>query len=1283
MQRRNSDNMAPPKLRGAIEAPLSSSPEQASQLHDNNLACSPEDNSNEFFYDEDFSIQFDANIADVDIDTLDSLDLNALLSRVREAENKDRGMTASKSDSCLYQIDLSGSDANASQDQSVSSEIDKDCDCVSSGEMSELQNEPLFSPNEEQLKIQQLADHLCASNSGSCDGTFSGSFSEEGKFDFDWKANKNRYMLSFVRSPTKTNSDTDSYHDSVPSSARDSMNSWGQRSTGSNGQKYLWMSSGSNRSFGSRSSSNNTTPKGSPKRTCKKENLTTWKQVHEENKQSSKADGFTTWKDLKEAQQKVHMDTNSAGVRSKSLPDLKSKPITFYTPAVMEKDSMNNDIGEPTDDGTYISYEQNIDYEENPKTKRYSASLFELFQRLRSQCDARKIMPSSDEESTTCIQIERNESMVSPTTFQLMQLNGTWVSSSHTTTGSEKSHLSHMSVPTSQSSPSTGLVSWSTLKNLQAVHAVNVQQGILMDSLQRSNKGCGTMSPFGNLQQASVQVGSGELTMSKFMGPDNRDIAVQWPNPKRDCSIQTSLEKLLSLHNKAQQTSFTNSCGTNTAKQAIVQLRNPGTGETRQIILKRQIEPEIIKNINPDRKMSSSLFFSNQALPDLSFLSKGMSKSASITIKEGLDKLLGKPVKKKGPPPPPKPARLFAKRYVVKQENSKEDIGKKDNVKKESTKSENTGKKNSIAVPKTTGKPQDATGKRSSIPVPKGYKQGGTKDKVLSPVMEQPKTNIGAPVATSTPKKQQPTSNAGRKSGIPCKSGIPGKTGIPRFGKSGGSKPVLKVTTGTAEKPRSRESSPGLLMPRGRARSASTSTNGSICSSSSSGIDGGGYDANKTSRDSADMGYNSPGTSDTNTNSLISESESENGSRGNLYSRQDSGFDSEGKAEAKKDAEKDSNASPSDSVETLKNESPTKTVSSIVKMRNECSDITRKIENSCTVCNGNRAAQKEKNMVTSVPLYKEPNFKSKGQYKTVDYLQVSPTHKPKHGLKCFHLIPKVRKRWHDIKTDNGRSTSSDEDFLREDDLKGKKPLKSCLVKRKRERTLLKHRSFSDPYDLAVMKYSQEGQTRYQLVSHLLTDQPCPHGLGMGTIGFSSLQSEMLDRSEKSLDKKSNVGHLDAQPKVIQPPKCIKDVVKEFEAATGEIVLPPALPVSPPEFISMLPCSCQYQSQCVTKNPCSEPSPESIEDSQSRAKKSVSFCEEIYYHSPHNSPHTSPRKQVRPLLTGSQSAPNNLNLASGATPIGMYMLLLYYRLLHQTTLMGYIDGIINKIVISGW
>ena len=42
----------------------------------------------------------------------------------------------------------------------------------------------------------------------------------------------------------------------------------------------------------------------------------------------------------------------------------------------------------------------------------------------------------------------------------------------------------------------------------------------------------------------------------------------------------------------------------------------------------------------------------------------------------------------------------------------------------------------------------------------------------------------------------------------------------------------------------------------------------------------------------------------------------------------------------------------------------------------------------------------------------------------------------------------------------------------------KKPLKSCLVKRRKSsRGMAKHRSFSDPYDLAVMKQSIEGQAR--------------------------------------------------------------------------------------------------------------------------------------------------------------------------------------------------------------
>ena len=56
------------------------------------------------------------------------------------------------------------------------------------------------------------------------------------------------------------------------------------------------------------------------------------------------------------------------------------------------------------------------------------------------------------------------------------------------------------------------------------------------------------------------------------------------------------------------------------------------------------------------------------------------------------------------------------------------------------------------------------------------------------------------------------------------------------------------------------------------------------------------------------------------------------------------------------------------------------------------------------------------------------------------------------------------------------------------ELMQKEPLKSCLVKRRRTsrgRRMVKHRSFSDPRDLSVMKYSLEGQARYILnISHV-------------------------------------------------------------------------------------------------------------------------------------------------------------------------------------------------------
>ena len=187
-----------------------------------------------------------------------------------------------------------------------------------------------------------------------------------------------------------------------------------------------------------------------------------------------------------------------------------------------------------------------------------------------------------------------------------------------------------------------------------------------------------------------------------------------------------------------------------------------------------------------------------------------------------------------------------------------------------------------------------------------------------------------------------------------------------------------------------------------------------------------------------------------------------------------------------------------------------------------------------------------------------------------------------------------------------------------------KPLKSCLAKKRKAANKMmafKRRSWSDPSDGLVLKYSQEGQIKYQLITH---DKECKHRQPLSEI-------EVHEHSDNQMNQEKTERILKARL-----PCCRGCQPHEESAAASQktnAVISAEKKVIPsansPEQIPVPPCTCGVTHAILHS------STESGDDiGQScgdiyRSKKSVSFSEEISYHSPYNSPHQSPQRQVQP------------------------------------------------------
>ena len=592
----NSGDLSPSNP-GSVTASPIRCPSRASIISDSNttgtnmqpgLEYSPEDAlNNDFFYDDEFAIQFDATLTDLPPEAQilrDSMDVPTLLSISHVCDDNERWrisphMVISKSDSCLYQadLDLSSSDREMSQEFSTSER-----EYISSSDMSDLRSEPLFSP------APNSEDHYCAlPNTSSREGELSGSFNNGERYSFDYTAHKNQYMLSFDRSPTKGSNEGSAHRE-----VNGSLTSWAQQSECS---QYSWGSNSSRQGYQSANSGPN----------C----FTTWRQIQLKDECVKGAGELTTWQQVQR--------TNP---RSQSFPQLKK---------TQTKHLRKSRSHEPTLLNSSTSSSSSED-------KRSSVSLFELFQRKHSQSDE-SMSPS-----------EENEAMISPTSLQ--KLTGTWSMSPMSSIGVQSEEQDAIQSDEQDSSQAlspcatmgNGLISWNTLQNLNNMNSHSVCTG---DSLYSSavkstnwvfsNGACKSSgsdccsSGESRQMNVSAQAGSAILSASK-LGKACQDCGVQFPPRRQDSGCQTSLEEVgchawTDTANKCLQTSLQSKRVLSKVDSATQAITDSRCGENVKL------------SSRAEKRLAKTSYLSHTTLPDLSFLNKrnmGKGMSASVNIEE-------------------------------------------------------------------------------------------------------------------------------------------------------------------------------------------------------------------------------------------------------------------------------------------------------------------------------------------------------------------------------------------------------------------------------------------------------------------------------------------------------------------------------------------------------------------------------------------------------------------------------------------------------------------------
>ncbi len=570
---------------------------------------SPEDTlNNDFFYDEEFTVQFDANLGAGEDDLLDSIDINRILEQVGVAgQNPERGcpgnrMVTSKSDSCLYQgdVDLTDSEQNMSSSEH---------EIFSSSDMSDFKNELLFSP--QPPPDDSSSDTLPPDLGGSLER-------DQERYSFDWKATKDQYMISFDRSPTKSSHDG-SYHEhqGLPTSPG-LLTCWAQKS---NGSQLSWGSGsdskkgsspdgpGSSCALSSGAYSNgNDSHRGSSSDTSTSSTMTTWKALKHQKKRWNKVpDGMTTWQRLKETRSQAKME-GSWGPRSKSMPELKT--VAEGLEGKDTREEMETEDVRESEALRATSY-----------PKRHSTSLVELYRQMKyrmySDLGIGLSRPSTEATTLTGLGVD------------------TWSMSGSGTTHPSVLAPFLLSPGALTDVRTRGLVSWDTKRNLAT--AVDST-----DSIKRLIE-TGTMSEWKEFLRKKPRLDSA-IQAGSIIGPRNDiygsrsqkgHIAVQHPPNVVDCGVQTSFTHNTSHHHRSQHKSLQTSLEGSVLKERVLL-----STEARPVPRQSRPSQKPLWDVNNSstvvqlssqgkERMTRSLFFAKCSLPDLSFLAKPLSHSTN------------------------------------------------------------------------------------------------------------------------------------------------------------------------------------------------------------------------------------------------------------------------------------------------------------------------------------------------------------------------------------------------------------------------------------------------------------------------------------------------------------------------------------------------------------------------------------------------------------------------------------------------------------------------------
>lgn len=524
--------------------------------------------NNDFFYDDEFTVPFDANLSE-DCQSLppgvDSL-LRRLLpgtDGIVDDDNEDwrrSRMALSKSDSCLYQADQELSDSEREMSMS-------EHEYSSSSNNSPLQNQSLFSSCGEPTGVETSA----CNGDGVTESVMSGSLTRDSaKYNYDWTLNKQQYVLMFDRSPTKTcSSEEDSCHQMGDSKTR--ITSWSRAKSGRQRRRVEEQNSS-----------------GSPTRKSEREKkqsacLTTWGQLKSQQQSSpcSNGGGLTTWQQVKQV--------NTVKAVGRNVSSSENQQVETAFEELLTPPERTVAFAAKGFSGAKLS----------PVDETGTATLVNIYCKMKTQ-----------EEMS---EFENNEAMASP--LSLEKLLETWTESLEMT-GPERT------VDVVYNSSRTDLIPVETRASKGPGYGHHVPSDyaskrgldnpVLVGLCPRYSDGTSAEAAFGSYNAnptysitTAQQAGSPVLTSSLLRGHDTVDCSIQFPPASMDCAVQTSFtfsESQLSLtESKAQQTSV-----------IAVAMPNPKT----------LMDNAAGYSSSMDNKMVLSAHPLNRPLPDLSFLKK-------------------------------------------------------------------------------------------------------------------------------------------------------------------------------------------------------------------------------------------------------------------------------------------------------------------------------------------------------------------------------------------------------------------------------------------------------------------------------------------------------------------------------------------------------------------------------------------------------------------------------------------------------------------------------------